>query len=70
MKLWSMTYQDDDSSSGMVREWFGTKKEMKARLFELQNDPPCNFQMYRQAQIPVPTNKADLISFLNRRGDE
>lgn len=66
MKVYRLEYHDDDGGSGIVHEWFGSRKEMESREKHLRAAPPSGFVVYDMVRVSVPTTKRLLISWLNR----
>lgn len=75
MKLWIVTYHDDDSPSGTVTQYFASKRAAHAACAELRraytNDDGTTraaFFLYRDSpeSIDVPTTRDALIAWLNR----
>lgn len=59
MRLHRLDYQDDDH--GTIVEWFASQREGEARRRDLAAD---HF-IFSLKAVEVPTNKADLIHWLN-----
>lgn len=66
MKLWLLTYIDNDSGSGTVQFWATSQRAARARAAELKRDPPANFAVFGIAPVKVPARRKELVEFLNR----
>jgi hypothetical protein len=67
MKVWKIDYNQDDSDSGWVFEWFATKAAAKARHKELNDDLEGHkvSNLNEPEALDVPCKKGDLVKFLN-----
>jgi hypothetical protein len=66
MKIWQWSYLDNDSGSGVVQIWAGSKREVRAMMREAAANEPADFSPCGEPlRIDVPTDKAGLVRFLN-----
>ena len=77
MKVWLFSYGDDDAGSGIVHEWFPTKKEAYARYRELTRErnididngeyhPSQSQPINAPERVEIRTDRRGLLLALNR----
>ncbi len=68
MKLWTLDFNQEDTPSGWVFEWFPNKAQAMARYKELNADLEGHgvTNLKLPERIEVPKDKAGLIRFLNK----
>jgi hypothetical protein len=75
VKLWRLSYHDDDSPSGSVSEWFTAKRAALTRAAALRAEftgddgrPLAGFFIDEgdPRAVEVPTKRAELAAFLTQ----
>ena len=64
MKLYIITYREDDTLDGFYREYIEDYKEAKGRLKELKQSEELNYQGAEMHKTEIPLTKKGFMEYL------
>ena len=67
MKFWKVEWQEENSGSGIAREFFSNKRDAAKRAAALvrDGDNHPDFQLFGIEQVEIPTKRTKLLNWLN-----